>query len=555
LAGGNETIRSSPLLVWLSAPGPSTLTAAVSGALLATAFLTRTTVGVWAGLPGVLVCTRHQRAGQAARTWAVFGLVFFGIAFGWMSVVTWPGYAALVAYHTLHVVLFGLVLGYSVRWVPLPLTSVAPPLWVASEFLRSRLFGGLPWMLLAHPLGAKIPFVQFAQWTGAAGVSFMVVMVGAAVAELGLRLRGLASSSEGGGSDPRREASPWVSAVVAGVLVMAACIYGTVRVVRAPLKDGPVVALVQGGVPTPLKSTGSGEEVAEVDRRLWDAYSSLTEELAGDGLAGGGPDLVVWPESSLPGVFGPDVPEDEAGRAGEVRELSRRVGVPMLVGTNMYSNGAQTNSAVLLDGGRFAGRYDKVHLVPFGEYIPLGRIGQAIFPFGPVTEDYAAGAADQEPLRIGRWVVAASICYEDVFGHLARAQVRRGAQVLVNLTNDSWFDGTAEPYQHSMAARFRAIELGVSVVRCTNTGITCIYDPCGRSTGALGPLEAGHLVGTVPLRCRGSDPEASVPTGYLRHGELFAWCCVGASVIVALAAFWRGRGRARRAGPAMSSGR
>jgi len=537
---------------------PSALVAAASGAVLATAFVTEVSAGVWAGLAGALYCSRMQRPIQAAGTWAIFGMVFFGISFSWMSVVTWAGFAALVAYHTAHVALFGLVLAYATGnggqrhgsdgWRHLPLTSMVPPLWVASELLRSRLLGGLPWMLLAHPLGSKTVFVQFAQWTGAAGVSFVVAMVNSALAELALKLPTYMARISIGRRAPRwRDGSPWVSAGVAAGAVLAACIYGTVRIIDARTEPGPTVALIQGAVPTPLKSIGTDEESKEVDRRLWEAYSSLTEKLTPDGKAAAGPagtglDLVIWPESALPGIFGSGGDEEKG-----VREISARTGVPILAGTNAHADRAQgeagitTNSAILVDGGELAGRYDKVHLVPFGEYIPLGRLGGVIFPFAPVTRDYAAGRPGQGPILIGRWPAGASICYEDIFAPAARRQVLGGARFLVNLTNDSWFDSTAEPYQHHMAARYRAIELGVSLVRATNTGLSSVFDPYGRAAPGPRAMEAGALVATVQLRSCNIGENTPAATGYLRHGDLFAWCCVAVAAVLAAGRLCGGR--------------
>jgi len=578
---------SSPSIAYpptrLAESVPSALVAAASGAVLATAFVTQVSVGAWAGLAGALYCTRLQRPLRAAGTWAVFGLVFFGISFSWMSVVTWAGFAALVAYHTAHVALFGLVLacitgngGGGARSSPngwhLPLTSIAPPLWVASELLRSRLLGGLPWMLLAHPFGGKTVFVQFAQWTGAAGVSFVVAMVNSAVAELGLKLPPYMARISTGRSAPRwRDGSPWVSAVAAAGVVLAACVYGTVRIVNAKTEPGPTVALIQGAVPTPAKSIGTSEEAKEVDRRLWAAYSSLTQDLAPQGKAAAGPggtglDLIVWPESALPGIFGSG-DESEGGEGGEeaeggasakLRELSRRVGTPMLVGTNTLARRsaaagagggggtggkarAVANSAVLVARGELTGRYDKVHLVPFGEYIPLGRAGRLLFRSEPLTRDYAAGSPDQPSLKVGPWSLGVSICFEDIFAPAARRQVLGGARVLVNLTNDSWFDSTAEPYQHHMAARYRAIELGVSLVRSTNTGLSSVFDPYGRAVSGPRAMEAGPLVTTVKLRCSNTGQDAPPATGYLRHGELFAWCCLAVTGLLVARRFRRQR--------------
>jgi apolipoprotein N-acyltransferase len=369
-------------------------------------------------------------------------------------------------------------------------------------------------------------------------VTFLVVMVNAAVAELVLQMPGRKILFVP--SRARLRSTPYVSAVLSAILVLASCVYGTARVLRGRLCDGPRVALIQGAVPTPARSRGGSQEAAAVDARLREAYTKLTGEVALAAAA----DVIIWPESALPGVFG-----DGSIEEMRMRELSSSLGLPILFGVNAYVRGAgssdQTNSAVMLRGGELAGRYDKEHLVPFGEYIPFGSLGLRLLR-KPFTGDYAAGREPQRLLDIGPWKAGVTICYEDVFAPLVRRRVLAGADLVVNLTNDSWFDSTAEPTQHCQAARLRAIELGVSLVRATNTGVTCVIDPYGGMATGPEPSEKGRLVAVVKLRPARALREAAPgdaravtgspePTWYLAHGELFALSC-GASTAMILAA-------------------
>ena len=243
----------------------------------------------------------------------------------------------------------------------------------------------------------------------------------------------------------------------------------------------------------------------------------------------------MWPETAAPVLFG--------GRGREWQPagaISRALGLEMLVGApSVVIRDGQPryyNSAFILDRDMLRYRYDKIHLVPFGEYMPLSWL----LPLGPGIAareaDYSPGDTMTVMTVPGGPRFSVLICYEAIFPELSRLALANGAHMLVNITNDGWFGRTAAPYQHLAMARLRSVENRVWLLRCANTGISAAFDPAGRTVGSI-PLEReGVLTVTVP-----SSP--LVGSVYSKWGDVLAWLCVGACLFMGTAAFfpWRGR--------------
>jgi apolipoprotein N-acyltransferase len=181
-----------------------------------------------------------------------------------------------------------------------------------------------------------------------------------------------------------------------------------------------------------------------------------------------------------------------------------------------------------VEGNRPIYRYDKIHLVPFGEYMPLTWL----LPLGPGIaarqEDYSAGELMTVMHLNGFPPFSVLICYEAIFPGLAREAVNNGAKLLINITNDGWFGRSAAPYQHVELARMRSVENRVWMLRAANTGVSAAFDPAGRAVAHI-PLEKeGYAIVSVP-----SSPVAG--SFYSRFGDLFAWACVGTSVLMIVA--------------------
>ncbi|MFH1782777.1 MAG: apolipoprotein N-acyltransferase, partial [Candidatus Omnitrophota bacterium] len=270
--------------------------------------------------------------------------------------------------------------------------------------------------------------------------------------------------------------------IIAIILVATVLIYGRVKISEDIKKDSIKISVIQSNISQEMKWKFSAREDILEKQSTLTSLASLDE-----------PDLIVWPETSFPGFF-----KEDMQLTNKVLELAKDVQVPLLVGTNTLKYNYYFNSAVLISkDGEMVDKYDKVHLVPFGEYVP----GSDRFPalrdlimgaFGEFTpgKDFKIfslpiGSQTQIISGYGRQVTedvkfAALICFEDVFPKLAKEFVRRGAQFIVVITNDAWYGNSPAAYQHAACSVFRAIENRVSIVRCANTGYSCFIDTHGR---------------------------------------------------------------------------
>jgi apolipoprotein N-acyltransferase len=255
----------------------------------------------------------------------------------------------------------------------------------------------------------------------------------------------------------------------------------------------------------------------------WDArHTDMTVRIYGDltrQAASLDPDLIVWPETASPSLLRHDPVLLEA-----LQDVARRSDVALLVGSmDADPGGAVRNTAFLLDERGIVERYDKMHLVPFGEYVPLSQVigfvrGWAQF-ISELTPGSRAVVFSGPPAPFG--VV---ICYEGIFPDLVRRFVVGGARLMVNMTNDAWFGRTSGPLQHLAMYPFRAIEHRTAIVRAANTGVSAVIAPTGRIVRSLGLFERGNLVERVPLRAR--------ETLYTRIGDWVAWTALAVSGLV-----------------------
>jgi len=372
---------------------------------------------------------------------------------------------------------------------------VAPLAWVILEFVRSRLFTGFPWENLGYSQYLNATVIQMADITGVYGVSFAIVLVNLTIFEI------LEARSAG--------RAPFKKLLSAFAIMLLIIFYGYFRL--ADIKDSLVhapsaeVSLVQGNI----------DQNSKWDPRYQsetiDVYSGLTL----DSLpAQGG--IIVWPETAAPFFFGYPSPLQK-----KVIALAAAADRALLFGSPHYEQeGAAAvymNSAFLLEpGGAVAGRYDKVHLVPYGEYVPLKRffpfIGKLVAGIG----DFRSGE-DFVPLVSGGRRFGVFICYEGIFPEAARAYKKRGADLLVNITNDAWFGKTSAPYQHLSMTAFRAVEARLYLVRAANTGISAIIAPTGEINSRTAIFTRTVLKGEVKY--------IDKKTFYAAYGDVFAYIC------------------------------
>ncbi len=482
----------------------------------------------WVALVPWLISLQTLSPRQAFGWSYLVGLVFFLGTIWWLVHVTLVGLTLLCAYLALFFGVFGW-LAHKFTHHPSPITHhlLIPSAWVALEYLRSHLLSGFGWNLLGYSQTPALTAIQVADVTGVWGVSFLLVMVNVAIASY----------------LSQREAHRVIPMMTLALgCVVASWAYGKARlqqfVPTTPLK----IAVVQGNIPQEEKWDEAFQQ------SIVERYERLTHEAARHH-----PQLIVWPETSVPGYVGLD-----AQMTMQIKQLAQSIQTPLLVGAPMgvLRDGTWylTNSAVLLDAeGAILTRYDKLHLVPFGEFIPL----ESVFPwlrgvlppignFVPgheytVFDVEGHGARDvghghelvsppPAPRPPPRFSVL--ICFEDIFPGLARQFVNRGAQMLVTITNDAWFGDTAAAYQHAQASAFRAVELRVPMIRAANTGWSGCIDETGRWQASVQNSKGKELFVEGFSVCDVQPSQSH--TLYARWGDWFAWLCL----VVAFGWLW-----------------
>lgn len=399
--------------------------------------------------------------------------------------------ALLVSYLALYPAIFAAVLARAVRRSGPGAVWFAPPLWVASEWARSTIGGGFPWVPLGASQAETLPVVQLASVAGVYGLSMLLALVSTAAAALALT--------------PGRATRRTAAAVAVVVVIVGGA--GAWRVSRATLVTGDTVrvGLVQGNVAQEQKYDLRFRD--EIMRR----YLGLSRRVLADGAS-----LVVWPEASTPFYF-----DAEGPLAQPIRQMAATAGTPFLIGTDEYEpprDGRPErfyNAAVLVGAdGASRGSYRKMHLVPFGEYVPLKSVLFFVAPLIEAVSDFSAGT-DPVVFDAGGRQVSVSICYESVYPGIAQAFVEGGSQLLATITNDAWFGRSSAPYQHFAQGALRAVEQGRYVVRAANTGISGAVDPYGRVIARTNLFEPAALAVDVRL--------LSGRTIYSRVGDVVAW--------------------------------
>jgi apolipoprotein N-acyltransferase len=431
----------------------------------------------------------------------------------------------LVLYCSCYFALFLWSMSLGARRWGAPVLWLAPALWTALEWVRGLALTGVPWALLGATLSGVPALLAPAAWVGAYGLGGMIVLGWAWLARLG----------SPDWSRRRRAAA----AVAGAVALMFIAMAGQRRAQRLEALPAALrVACVQANVPQAIKWAPAHRlEVLEIHR-------AMTREAAAAGV-----ELVMWPESSLPFDPGDAVPSAGGELPIEtwVAEQARGGGVDILWGGTTIVSGAEgagvRNSAVLSRAdGRPTERYDKRHLVPFGEYVPLEKwlwfarpLVHRVGEFEPGESAVLQGSAHAE--------LGTVICYEILFPALVR-DAAQGAELLASLTNDAWFGASSAPYLHLAAAPLRAVENGLPLARAANTGISALVLPSGRVLAAS-PLGRPHLL-------IGDLPQGGAPTFFRRHGDVWAKACamIAAVYLVSLAmARLRQRAAPRRPGP------
>ena len=488
--------------------------AALSGILLALSFpKPDISLLAWCAFVPLLLAIGRKSPAKAFRLGFVAGLTAYGGLLYWLNIVMvtygklhWSVsvclYLTLAAYIALYVagvaffVRKGEVAGLS------PLLSF-PVMWVGLEYVRSFFLTGFPWASLGYSQYRLLPLIQIADITGVYGVSFLIAFANVVLYRL---VKGIVTR------DAR--SYPVKSGAILVLLLVATIGYGTRQLRReengTPLKVG----LIQGNISQDVKWDPAFQQATvEIYERL--------SRLAGREKC----DLVVWPESAAPFFF-----QSDEKYTSRIQGLTRELNSYLLFGSPAFEKRDDKvsflNSAFLLSpAGEVLGRSDKMHLVPFGEYVPLARFLPFVNKLVQGIGDFSP-AASLKPLSTGKGEIGVLVCFEGIFPELARTYVQEGSRLLVNISNDAWYKRSSAPYQHLAMTVFRAVENHVPLVRATNTGISAIIDSNGELRDATPIFQEAVVVGTVRM--------GEGNTLYDRLGDLFARLCLIGTVIIGI---------------------
>jgi len=509
---------------------PALFLAALSGLLLIPAFPKfNAEIVAWAALIPFFWSIRRASPSQAALLGFVCGFSFFTGLLPWIyNVLTQYGHLPgavsvfflllLTAYLALYFSAFAFALRWVEARVEIPETILAPPLWVSLEYIRGFLFSGFPWELLGYSQYLTLPMVQIADITGVYGVSFLLVLINAA----GYRL--LEAFADRKWRLVRGEI------LAAGFLLVLTAGYGYWRLagMSPESKEGtPVrIALVQGNIPQDVKWEPKFQEET---MRIYTDLTLRTQATL--------PQLVIWPETATPFFF-----QDSFPYQSRILDLAQKMKTHLLFGSPAYDRkGRETryyNSAFLISPeGKVTGRYDKIHLVPFGEYAPLSGILGFTRDIIGAMGDFQSGEEVRD-LDFSQGKLGVLICYEAILPDLTRQFVDRGAQFLVNITNDAWFGHTAAPYQHISMAALRAVENRVPMARAANTGVSGFIHPSGRILQASDIFTKAILFDNIYIKNRWSF--------YTQFGDLFTYLCLGYTILFLIYIRFRREDRVER---------
>ena len=492
---------------------------ALSGLLLVASFPTIDIPFLaWIALVPLLLALEGQTVKKGFLLGGIAGIVYFAGTVHWVtnSVHFYGGIPVVPAslitlLLCLYLALYPAVFAAAVvhlRGVHRALFFIAAPsLWTALELARTYVFSGFPWALAGYSQYSILPVIQMADITGVYGVSFLIVLVNAAAAEFIISRRNY-------------------PAVIAAVLAVAVAVgYGFVKLRSAGDAAGVMISVIQGNIEQDKKWDPAYQ--AEVTG----VYERLTREARKQD-----PDLIIWPETATPFYF-TGVNADDRKLSAGLTSFVREQGTPLLFGSPTYEIRPDRhiigrNSAFLMSaGGTVEATYHKIHLVPFGEYVPLRKVLFFVEKMVQVIGDFQGGDeftvmtvpyGGPETRKEAR--LSTVICYEIIFPDLVRRFVDAGAGIVTTVTNDAWFGRTAAPYQHFSMAVFRAVENRVPVARAANTGISGFIDSRGRILEASGIFSEAHLT-------RKLTP-GTEKTFYTKYGDLFSYACVLLSLIL-----------------------
>jgi len=538
----------------------------------------------WVALVPWLVVVRAGSGREAILGSVAMGLVAAGLGVSWQFLVTVVGGSLLAIYIGAYFVLFAWLVRMMMHRWRAPFVVAVPVVWVGCEYLRSWFLTGIPWLFVGH---TQVPFtrlVQVCDLLGAYALSFLVVACNAALAEAVVAWR----------QRPRPWARLAAGGALVAVLVGATLAYGSWRLGHIATREGPRVGIVQANIPQDIKNKQTVESIARIFLEHRDTTLRLAPQLSSHRLdlvvwpetmiqlslnrgefaaiaqfrerlvelatvlrcpvlvgsyAEIGDDRKILADADgvvqtitdgeiLVGERVYLLPHytDPATNETPIRRIRVREGQTVRQGDTLVEyESVVHNSAYLVrptGGMGLADRYDKTHLVPFGEYVPLKDLLWFLLPVVPYAKGFTPGDR-LNLMELGDLRFGTLICFEDVFPRLVRRFVvrpnGRGADFLINISNDGWFQGSHELDQHLAMCRLRAVEFRTGIVRCCNTGISAIIGPDG-SLHAMVRDDQGNYknvggVSTGRVRLR------TETTFYARHGDILGVTCLGFALL------------------------
>ncbi|MFH0732580.1 MAG: apolipoprotein N-acyltransferase [Candidatus Omnitrophota bacterium] len=502
----------------------------------------------WIGLVPLFFALEDKNKLQAFLLSYACGFLFFAFSMYWLIHVSIIGWVVLSLYQAIYFGAFGLLHSHHVTKSqshqsastidhrPLTIDYLAlSSAWVLLEYLRAHLFGGIGWNLLGYSQYQNLPIIQIADIAGVWGVSFLVILLNITVynvIKMAINCYRADSNFKIKTGTFKQELKNHPTAQVLVVVILFALslaygysVLGTIKTTGHPSADSLFkISVIQGNIPQKQKWD------ERFQKNIMDTYEELTLQASKDE-----PQLIIWPETAVPGYL-----NYEEGLMQWLKRVVNNSQTQVLVGAPVVGeNNIETlyNSALLFSKEfKLIEQYNKLHLVALGEFVPFEKQFPWLRKFFPITGAFSSGkeytifnlqTIDHRPLTID---FSTLICYEDIFPGLVRQFVKKGANFMVNMTNDAWFGKTCAAYQHGACSVLRAVENRTSFVRSANTGLSCFIDKTGRiydkvSKNGRDLFVSGIKTANVPIF------KAERPSIYTKYGDIFILICLFLSAL------------------------
>ncbi len=479
----------------------------------------------WIAFIPLLLALEKKTPNKAFYLGWLSGAGFFFGSLNWIisTIVTYghiPWLTGFFAFLLMVVILslysgaFAWGVAYCSRLLPVPRALAFPILWTALEFIRGHFFIPFPWGSLGYSQYLQLPLIQISDVTSVYGISFLIMMVNTVLFEMAAVFY-----FHGREEKPFHRFS-WIPLGATLLVLLLVLSYGRFKLAPPVSMEKTIkISVVQGDIDQEKKwdEKFRNETIAE--------YETLSVEAAKNR-----PDLIIWPETSVPFLF-----EQELKYQEELGQFVKNIHTPLLLGSPSFSRSSQGeewfNSAYLMNSsGNLADRYDKINLVPFGEYVPFQSI---LFFVNKITEgigDFKSGKR-HTVFQLPNHPFGTLICFEVIFPELFRQFVNEGAVFMTTITNDAWFGRSSAPYQHFSMVVFRAIENRTPIARAANTGVSGFIDSRGKIQGTTSLF--------VPVQITSELKYYGEKTFYTRYGDVFGWTVLTGGLLIIGFIFWR----------------